>query len=237
MKNIILHIPHSAPITNADLASWSDPEAVRKEADKWTDWHTDTIFAPSTNHLDRVHQHVAFRSRYMVDMERLVNDDMEAQGQGIVYTRTKDGSSTRNVSDDARELMEAAYIHHHAGLDALTRLHDPILIDCHSFPSDYAEAGNASGEPVDICLGFNEDSTKPSEQVIDLITEHFENAGYSVGINYPFSNCIVGDPDCPSIMIELNKRIYMDENTHGLLPWAYKVQKVINDLYEKLLNL
>lgn len=227
--NIILNVPHSAPCT--DFSAWSDPEAVQREHDKWTDWHTDTIFS---DHAGRVTMHRAADSRYVVDMERLPDDPMEAQGQGIIYTASKDGIATREVKLTEIHTLMNRYWDYHMQLARLTAAKDSILIDCHSFPSDYAEAGNAVGESVDVCIGVNDDRSRPSDEIISRVKGIFESAGYKVGVNVPFSNSVVGCPDTPSFMIELNKKIYLNEKTHELLPWAYKVNQVINQVYNYL---
>ena len=62
---------------------------------------------------------------------------------------------------------------------------------------------------VDICIGFNEDWSKPPISLLNFIQNYFKENGLSIGINYPFSNSISPETYCPyhSFMIELNKRI------------------------------
>ena len=71
---------------------------------------------------------------------------------------------------------------------------------CHSFPSHLSD--------VDICIGYNEDRSKPCKETIETAVNIFEDAGYKVGINHPYSNSET--PDCPfhykSMMIEVNKK-------------------------------
>ena len=72
---------------------------------------------------------------------------------------------------------------------------------------------------VDICVGYNEDWSKPNKQTIELAVSLFENSGYKVGINEPYSNSET--PDCPfvyqSMMLEVNKRAYMEEDSLRLI--------------------
>lgn len=67
-----------------------------------------------------------------------------------------------------------------------------------------------------------------------MIIKHIQNGGYRVGVNNPYSNSIA--PDCgiryQSVMIELNKRIYMDENTLEMTEDAMKIRSVLTDLYD-----
>ena len=233
MDKIILHIPHSTPCT--DFSGWTDQEAVRREHDKWTDWHTETIFKCTDLALKpRVSTIVFQMSRYDLDVERFIGDPMEQCGQGAIYTRTKDGSSERTVGPGVAVRLTAMYASHWATV--ANRCHgNGLLIDCHSFPTDH-QALNASGGDFDVCIGYNDDGTYPGDGVIKTIAGHFRDAGYSVGINEPFSNSFAPVPDFPSVMIELCKGIYMEEGTRELLSSAYKVNQLLNRIYADLLG-
>jgi hypothetical protein len=69
---------------------------------------------------------------------------------------------------------------------------------------------------VDVCIGFNDDDSKPPQEVLDFVSSHFSNRGYNVEFNRPYSNSIsplgyVGH----LMMIEINKRCYLDERGIG----------------------
>jgi len=233
MKKLILNIPHSTPCL--DFSKWKDPEAAKAEHDKWTDWHTDAMFSILGSFNEGKVEKVVFgRSRYEVDVERLLHDPMEGIGQGIIYDSLKNGQvEVRDVSVDDSVELTRAYVNHWNKVASLCT-GDGLLIDCHSFPSDYKEAMNANGEMVDVCIGFNNDNTHPGEEVIRTIKREFELHGYKVGINSPFSNAFAPVPNFPSVMIELRKGIYMDEGTLKLLSGAYKVNQVLNEIYRIL---
>ena len=224
---IVLNIPH-ASIAGIDESGWSDKqELIATSVKTWTDWHTDRLFNPSARNATRVTPHVFRLSRFACDAERLLNDPMEAQGEGILYT-SKDGF-TRTLDLDERQRLMAEY---HAYINALKAdIHSPqtLLIDCHSFPSFLSD--------VDICIGFNDDESC-DEHLVALVEDHFSRLGYRVGINTPYSNALYPDKGFAytSIMIELNKRIYLNEQTTQLLPSAYKVGNALNSLYTKLLK-
>ena len=84
---------------------------------------------------------------------------------------------------------------------------DALLLDCHSFPEELSD--------IDICIGYNEDWSKPDKETIELAVNLFEDHGYVVGINEPYSNSET--PDCPfgyqSMMLEVNKKAYMEDGT------------------------
>ncbi len=56
-------------------------------------------------------------------------------------------------------------------------------------------------------------------EIVNLALNHFQNYGYSVKINYPYSGSIIPnysflnkDYRVKSLMIEINKRIYLKNN-------------------------
>jgi hypothetical protein len=92
---------------------------------------------------------------------------------------------------------------------------------------------------VDICIGFNEDWSKPHKNIVELAVNLFEDNGYKVGINEPYSNSET--PDCPfsyqSMMLEVNKRAYMEDGSlHLLRNTKYKcnVRTVFQNLLSEL---
>ena len=221
-SNIVLNIPHSTSAGVED-AGWPKTDEFKRIVNTWTDWHTDTLFSSDDERVQSVRFPI---SRFVVDAERLIDDPMEKIGQGIIYKRY-DGFC-RKVKDE-KELMTYYYNHIEQLKEQLTP--QSILIDCHSFPSFLGD--------VDVCIGYNDDWSRPTQEVIDYVTGKFTDAGYNVGINEPYSNSI--SPKCkfeyPSLMIELNKRIYMDEDTLELTDGAKKVKAILNEIYNKLLGL
>ena len=105
---------------------------------------------------------------------------------------------------------------------------DALLLDCHSFPSEMSD--------VDICIGYNEDWSKPNKDTIELAVNLFEDYGYKVGINEPYSNSET--PDCPftyqSMMLEVNKKVYMEDGSLQLKKPTNK--RSIRDLTQLLLS-
>jgi len=104
-----------------------------------------------------------------------------------------------------------------------------IIVDCHAFPSEVAP-------DVDICLGFNEDSSKPREQTIESVANIFRNAGYSVALNRPYANALAPTEYIGhSLMIEVNKRTYMNETTLEKTEGFDILRSVIKQVYQELL--
>ena len=225
-KKILLHIPHSSDCL-PENCHWSGD--VRKVLDRWTDWHTDTLFASSR---ENVQSFVYQWSRLYCDIERLVDDPMEDVGQGIAY-RTIDGCS-RELSDTDLQNVYESYHQAKQAFYNLAKDSDTLIIDCHSFPSDLAPE-------IDICIGVNDDDTKPSQETVDLVANHFRKAGYSIGLNNPYSNsvCASMDPNkarTKTLMIEVNKAVYLQPD--GITPGSTfcKLKALLSDLYNILLQ-
>lgn len=105
------------------------------------------------------------------------------------------------------------------------------MLDCHSFPSELSD--------IDICIGYNEDWSKPDKETIELAVNLFEDNGYKVGVNEPYSNSET--PDCPflyqSMMLEVNKKVYMEPGSLRIKqpdPNKSSVRDLINQLLSEL---
>ena len=135
-------------------------------------------------------------------------DPLEQQGQGIVYKQF-DGYTRTVPEENEVQLLSLWHWHQQRLRDNLCE--GALLLDCHSFPSEMSD--------VDICIGFNEDWSKPHKATVELAVNLFEDNGYKVGINEPYSNSET--PDCPfpyqSMMLEVNKRVYMEDGSLRLI--------------------
>ena len=88
-----------------------------------------------------------------------------------------------------------------------------------------------------MCLGFNEDVTRPNQRTIEQVAQLFRDAGYSVAFNHPYANALapvgyIGH----SLMIEVNKRLYMDEQTRQKTEDFDRLKNDIRLLYDLLLK-
>lgn len=231
IQHIVLHVPHASieGIADRSLSFWpNDPKFVNDSVVRLTDWYTDFVFA-----FNSVPDITTVRfpySRFIVDGERLWDDPMEEIGQGIVYTDF--AGFHRDVPAPVKEHLLSVWKRHQHNLTAALSP-DSILIDCHSFPGDMSD--------VDICIGFNDDWSYPGDDIIEMVSSLFEKEGFKVGINNPYSNSM--SPRCrfdyPSIMIEVNKKSYMDERTMRLHTDSHslKISEVMERVYTQLLTL
>jgi len=128
-------------------------------------------------------------------------------------------------------LIQRFYTPHHKGLAEaaereLDRHGSALILDCHSFPSvplPY-ELDQDPNRP-DICIGTDEYHTPPDLKEVGR--QAVTDEGLTCEINRPFSGSIVPSRyycrDCrvSSIMVEVNRSLYMDEGT-GVRSFQYE---------------
>ncbi len=229
---MILHIPHSSTDTaGKTFLCERDTELLRM-----TDWYTDELY--SCEGAARI---VFPYSRLICDVERFEDDALEAmskKGMGVVYTHNSFGERLREVDAKERaQIIEKMYRPHHAKLeeavcDELARKGSALIIDCHSFPDEVLPHHSDAARP-DICIGT--DAFHTPELLEKVVRDYFEKRGYSVAVNSPFAGSIVPmrhyykDARVSSLMIELNRRLYMDEKGTKSEGFA-SIQKEISSL-------
>jgi N-formylglutamate deformylase len=100
--------------------------------------------------------------------------------------------------------------------DVVARSGVCLIVDCHSFASVALPYElDQTSERADICVGT--DSFHTPSAVRDAIVKTAQREGYSVAIDAPFAGALVPlsvygkDRRVLSVMIEVNRRLYMDE--------------------------
>lgn len=223
----ILHIPHAArripPGERARLLP--DDRTLRDELLRMTDAFTDRLFAPPGPDWTALRFPV---SRLVVDPERFpdaATEPMEARGMGAVYVRTSRGEPLRAAPDPAERerLMARWYRPHHARLTAaVRRILDAhgrcLIVDGHSFASTpLPHEPDRDPDRPDVCVGTDPDHTPPALR--DAAVAGFQAQGWSVAVDRPFGGALVPaafhriDRRVGAVMVEMNRRLYMDERT------------------------
>jgi N-formylglutamate amidohydrolase len=143
-------------------------------------------------------------SRFVCDAERLENDPLEEIGQGIIY-KEFGNFKRKDMNEEQIKNTMRLWEEHQMRLKSCIKSPQTVLIDCHSFPSDLSDCN--------ICIGHNDDWSY-NKEIVDGIAKIFKSMGYSVEINKPYSNSISPKMPFPytSVMIEVNKRVYMNES-------------------------
>lgn len=219
----LLHIPHDAtriPQQVRDQFVLSDAQLAR-ELLRMTDSHTRALFCEANANAV-----VAPVSRLVVDVERFEDDAREPMaeiGMGAVYRRGSSLQTLRRALAPAEveRLLADYYRPHHFALKravaACLATHGrALLLDCHSFASQPlpCDAEQRADRP-DICIGTDEFHTPPA--LAEAFMETYADAGFSVRRDSPFAGAMMAEPfhrtepRACALMVEVNRRLYMDE--------------------------
>jgi len=223
----ILHVPHSSTIIPQEVRTniILNDEDMAHQILKMTDWYTDELFFQKDDRFEMVRYPV---SRFVLDPERFEDDESELMaklGMGVIYTQTSEGQKLRDpVSPETRERMLNQYYRpHHRCLtravsSTLSKNGKALVLDCHSFPSaPQPYETDQRKERPDICLGT--DSFHTPRRLEELLRDKFIAQGFTVQINRPFGGALVPmkfyrqEKAVSAIMIEVNRKLYMDERT------------------------
>lgn len=210
--SIVLNIPHSS----TNIPEYFMPEDYGSSkafyAERYrllsrplVDYYTDELFDANEMRITKVTSDIC---RTLCDVERMVNDPLEAEGYGIIYKRMLcrrmacGGAGSHVVfkseffDPTCKELLEYYVRYQFKLIDAIINSaykndeeKSVLLIDCHSFSST------------------------------------------------PFSHSKTVECPIPyySLMIEVNKRCYMNEETLDKTEGFYRLQHLLQNLYYKIL--
>jgi N-formylglutamate amidohydrolase len=220
----ILHIPHNSTVIPSDIRPtlFLSDEELELELVAMTDHDTAELFD-----LGEFAQRIIYPvSRLVTDPERFVDDAQEimaTRGMGVIYTLTSMGKPLRLAPsvENRQALIARFYTPHHlaltAAVDAALSEHGYCLVlDGHSFPSHPLplELDQTPDRP-DICIGT--DSSHTPMWLTELSCDLFRAQGFVAKVNQPYSGTMVPGkywgvtPAVLSLMIEVNRGLYMDE--------------------------
>lgn len=222
-KHIIVHIPHSS--LNFPDIFYNKLLIDKKELDNENIFVSDYLidrFIPSNfNNI------IKFKfSRLFCDVERFPNDKLEVMskyGMGVIYSKTSKGKTFIKYDKQYKSyVLKNYYFKHHKKIEnmisKIIKKHgECTIIDLHSFSDEFVKKILKLENNPDICIGFDE-KFKDIE-LIEKTIKHFQKYKYTVRTNYPYSGSFIPDKyfrkkdlKIKSIMIEINKRIYLDNN-------------------------
>jgi N-formylglutamate amidohydrolase len=210
MSHLVIHVPHASTHVPADVRSQfliSD-ELLAAEAEISADLWTDALAANAWP--DAVHV-IAPISRIVIDVERYADDAHEPMarvGRGMIYRNASDGSLIRrDLSDAERASLQSTYYEPHwAQLREAAA--GRVLIDLHSYPREpwVIELDADAGRP-EIVLGTDPALTPADWQ--SAVFDHFQAAGYEVGLNRPYGG-VIDAGAAAAIMLELRRDMLGD---------------------------
>lgn len=220
MATLLLHIPHASTTIPSKEGYLVSDAVLNDEILKLTDWFTDDLFS---NDLDEAI--IAPFSRIFCDVERFSDDSQEIMakfGMGFLYEKTDTGENLRTVSTELRKkMLEGYYWKHHDRLSQavnkqLDQFGKSLIIDCHSFPNIPRNRSlDISFPRPDFNIGT--DAFHTPKKLIAASKVFFEEKGYSLGIDKPYSGTMVPmehyhkNQNVSSIMLEVNRKLYLNE--------------------------
>lgn len=223
MTQSILHIPHSSSIIPFYDGYLASEKEIENEILKLTDWHTQDLFS----HPSAIPIITPF-SRVFCDVERFHNDEdeeMAKYGMGMTYTRLDNGKDLRSVNKELNaKIYKDYYKPHHEKITVevdkqLQTNGKALIIDCHSFSEIPFERDlNQTRPRPQICIGTDDFHTP--KHLINFSQEYFKNKGYNCKTNNPYKGTLVPlkhykkTPQVQSIMIELNRNLYLKDNSN-----------------------
>lgn len=224
---VVLHIPHASRHVPSEErhAILLDDAGLDNELLRMTDAYTDELFPITAVEASRV----AFPiSRLARDVGRFSSDDdepMAARGMGVSCTRTSTGGLLRAQpsATDRQSILDRWYWPHHSQLDRIVnpvvaRCGCCLIVDCHSFPSvPLPHEPHQAEHRSDFCIGTDSFHTPPA--VTDVLVDAVKVKGYSVTLTHRLREhwsaltAYQKDRRASSVMIEVNRRLYMDERS------------------------
>lgn len=240
MNRLILTIPHSSIIVKNDgtIKPILFPK-VQADALQCADLYTDILFD-----CDNAIKIICPISRMMIDVERYLDNSKEIMaqyGRGYFYTVLNDGCTI--YRDTIRPSTLDIYLDYHKNIknavqNAKDNNYEPFIIDCHSFnekPFEFDLCKDKKDRDVDICFGYNNKNDLP-KSVFDKINKWAKHNNYKYTFNQPYSGSMICDGCNKSLMIEINKRIYLMKDNITPQPTMYRVQMQIKTLLESLID-
>jgi N-formylglutamate amidohydrolase len=246
MKKLILHIPHSSTAIPSLQGYVVHQDILDAEILKLTDWYTDDLFSNTTDISV-----IAPFSRIFCDSERFTDDRQEIMaefGMGVLYETLDSGELMRKVTPELRNFaLDNYYYPHHknlneAVLEELNHSGTAIVVDCHSFPSlPLNRTLSQDLNTPDYNIGT--DTFHTPQKLIDFSKEYFENLEYSLGIDTPYSGALVPlnqyqkNKSVQAIMLEVNRRLYLNEPTNEKSENYQKTKEVVQGFLAGIRNL
>ena len=244
MNKLILHIPHASEY----IPDWTiyvfDQKTLKQEILKLTDWHTDNLFLFNDAQTIK-----ANFSRVFCDVERFSKDSQEVMakfGMGALYEKSDNGLTLRIVNQEMRNyILTNYYWPHHEKLNQtveqqLKENGKATIVDCHSFPNKpFKRDLNQNPDRPDFNIGT--DTFHTPKKLITLSKNFFNDKGFSVGVDWPYSGTIVPlahskkNKNVQSIMLEVNRSLYLNENANSRSKQYLKTKGIIQE-YLKLLQ-
>ncbi|MBH2018205.1 MAG: N-formylglutamate amidohydrolase [Burkholderiales bacterium] len=172
-------------------------------------------------------------------------------GKGLIWRTTDDGlpiyERRLSVEEVSTRIEQCWKTYHAAVAQAIDAAHAghgySIHVNCHSMPAvASSHATDFPGEKhADFVVGDRDGSTAGAA-LSRLVCTHLESLGYNVAYNHPYKGVELvrryGKPAAHrhSIQLEINRKLYMDEETLALTPGFDTLKAHLHSLVGLLLK-
>lgn len=257
---LVCDSPHSGSHYPADYGYSVALSDLRKSEDTHVQWLWDAVpqVGGTLIHATFPRSYVdANRHLGDIDLSMLADDwpgevtptaRSLALGNGLVSSLTTSRRPIYSRPLSAREVAGRIEKYWQPYRDALTQVMTTAGVagrrwhlNLHSMPSNaYERLGRVAPGPLaDVVLG-DLHGVSCSQQFMNFMADAFRRRGYTVSINDPYAGQDLlrqfGHPEqgFESLQIEINRAIYLDEETRELLPQATVLRQDITDLLGEL---
>ena len=228
VRPILVSIPHggsAVPEEVADCVALTEEELLG-----YTDLYTLDIYK-----VDNVYLTIDPTSRVIVDPNRAPDDisrEYEQSAEGVIVLTTWDGKKVyKDGAEPGQEMADLLIQRYHEPYHSKIEEVMPqvqFLIDGHSYLPVGPKLKKDSGQPrPDINLGNMNYSSCSREHTV-FFREFFEERGYSVGINFPYTGKYILGHHChrrrippflvPGIQVEINQGLYVKTDSFDPIP-------------------
>ena len=173
-------------------------------------------------------------------------------GKGLIWRTTDDGlpiyTRQLSVAEVQARIANCWQPYHAAVASAIDTAHArhgySIHINCHSMPA--IASSNATDFPGEAHADFvvgDRDGTTAHPALSHLLCDYLRNLGYSVAYNHPYKGVeLVRRYSNPasqrhSIQLEINRKLYMDEDTLAITPGFAPLKAHLQSMVELLLKI
>ena len=172
-------------------------------------------------------------------------------GKGLIWRTTDDGlpiyERKLSVTEVKARIANCWEPYHAAVASAIDAAHAQhgysIHINCHSMPA--IASRNATDFPGEAHADFvvgDRDCTTANQALSAMICDHLRGCGFSVAYNHPYKGVELvrrySNPAAQrhSIQLEINRKLYMNEDTLEMTPGFTTLKKHLQSLVELLIT-
>ncbi len=172
-------------------------------------------------------------------------------GKGLIWRMTDAGvpiyARKLSVAEVRQRILNCWQPYHTAVAAAIDATHARhgycIHLNCHSMPA--VASSHATDFPGEVHADFvigNRDGATASGRLTQLVCDHLRSLGYGVSLNHPYKGVELvrrhSDPGRHrhSIQVEINRKLYMDEQTLAVTGGFAPLQASLRSLISLLLQ-